>query len=690
MNTETARQVLDAVDWSRPELAGSGLDCASDASTLVAYLRKRVTPCTGFTQAYVTEVRRLASAPDREAARARLMAALNEPIIDGSHGNPIIRVGAENLILAMDADAAKRLAQAVFDARDQWANGTWGKTRGICDLLRVLFAIPEVPDEALVPLLAWLIEQLPAEWANARQWTEARLGSAGHNWCLHTFSGFWMAGLLLPEFRGFERFAAFAPEYFEHEMRLLMYPDGFTRERSGYHWGTVQHFLDVLLLAEANRIRFSPKFYAHLRRLGETLWQMLTPDGDIPRFGDTGAFHEPGKGIARLREAAALLGLPRAKAVAEALHPDPHAALPGLKPGDHGERAAWQDRVAIPGLLPAGGRNLFADYQRLAQTLPPLDAVLPDAGYHIMRQKWSPQADWIAIDAGHVGSVVSSHAHTDLLNVELYSRGRPILIDNGAGPYGDDPARTWRISSAAHNVLTIDQQDQLPARTQWRWDRECTPFVNDWRSEPDFAYFSGAHEAYRHLPAPVTTVRRKLFYLRGGYWILIDRVTPQTEAEHRYELHFQVMPPAEMNEDGSVHTQGEGGNLLILPVAGARGEPALEPCPFPLDGYDNPLHLVYSRTGSGGMLFVTVLVPFTDEMPAAYAKLAPVYADGRELAPWEATGLTIEFKGRTDYYVDWHLPWNLPWRLASCAGSQRLFHSRVHPSESPEGATRPS
>ena len=189
-------------------------------------------------------------------------------------------------------------------------------------------------------------------------------------------TGFWEAGLLFPEFKGFAKFAALAPGYFEDEMQLLMYPDGFSRERSGYHWGTVQHFLEFLMLAEANHIRFSPRFRDHVRRMGDTLWQMMAPDGDIPRFGDTGSIHEPGKGVARLMMAAALLRLPEGKAVAEVLMPDLDAPLPALKPGDHGETAAWQDRVSIHGLLPAAGRNLFADYLALGQKLPPVDSGL--------------------------------------------------------------------------------------------------------------------------------------------------------------------------------------------------------------------------------------------------------------------------------------------------------------------------
>ena len=46
-----------------------------------------------------------------------------------------------------------------------------------------------------------------------------------------------------------------------------------------------------------------------------------------------------------------------------------------------------------------------------------------------------------------------------------------------------------------------------------------------WHSTPAYAYFSGVHEAYERLALQVSGSRRKVFYLRGEYWILIDRFT---------------------------------------------------------------------------------------------------------------------------------------------------------------------
>ena len=117
---------------------------------------------------------------------------------------------------------------------------------------------------------------------------------------------------------------------------------------------------------------------------------------------------------------------------------------------------------------------------------------------------------------------------------------------------------------------------------------------------------------------------------------------------------------------------------MIVPVPGLGGEAALEPCPYPLDGYDNPDHLSYTRRGPGKQLLVTLLVAFEgEEIPEVVVGAIDVRADGRVLDPWEGTSLEIEINGRRDVYMDQHMQWNLPWSAGGYTGEGRLFHSRL-------------
>jgi hypothetical protein len=631
-------------------------------AALAAHLRTRPAPRPLLSRATVDLMRARAGARGRRQARAAVARALSGPLLTDAHSNALSSLGAHTLVLGLDATACRAAARRVAAARERWSRGPWGVTHSIVELVRTLLVVPECPDEALLAPLAWLLEQGRAEWAWARTWDEALLGNSGHNWWLHCFRGFFKAALFFPELKPFQRFRALGGGYFEREALILLERDGFTRERSGYHYGTADMLFEYRDLAREFGFPVGAEFEERLRAAAEVEWKVLAPSGELPHLGDGFADyrHTPGA-LERLRSLAVRFQLPEAKYVAERLDP------------------GWQP--ALPGCLLHGDENLLPAYRALPLRAPAtLDTALPATGYYFMRQDWSPKADWLSLEAGPVGTIVDSHDHTDIFSLELFSRGRPILVDNGSGPYGDSPERLWRVGSAGHNVAMVDGKDQVPLSAryaEWRWDNTVTPFVDAWVSDARYAYFSGAHEGYRSLPERVASARRKVFYLRGQYWILMDRFTPETPAEHLYELLFHVNPPCRLEEGGRLVTTGRGGNLLIAPVPGAAGEAALAPCPFPLEHYVRPDRLTYSRRGAGGQVFVTVLVPFENaRRPNVKVRLLQVEGDERVLCPWEATGLEVVLEGRRDVYVDLHMAWNLPWRAGGHRGEGRLFPSQ--------------
>lgn len=671
-----ANVIVSHLDWEQPDLAeirtiAGTAGAHAAALAFVAYLRARPYPSLEYTPAYIRDLRACADASHLQAARAAVEKALQQRPANGRVYAPLSHLDVTKMLLGAPPDFGERIATRLLQEEDQWSRGGWGTTAFIVNLLRRMICLPECSDETLLPPLAWLLTQLPAEWSWARTWSESMLGNSGHNWWLHTFLGFFKVGLFFPEFQGFARFRALGSAFFERECLLLLESDGFTKERSGYHYGTAKMFFEFHDLAHAFDIPLSAAFHDRIRAAAAVEWQVRTPTGDLPHLGDgftdylppaeqaEGEEHANKRSGEALRLIAARFQIPEAKYVAERLYP-----------GWHPSRA---------GGLAHGGRDLWPAYQRLAARQPPApDTALPATGYYFMRQDWSPRADWVSIEAGPTGSIVSSHDHTDIFSLELFSRGRPILVDNGSGPYGDSSARLWRVGSAGHNVAMIDGQDQIPMRGEWRWKNTVTPVVDAWESAADYAYFSGAHEGYSSLAEPVVSARRKLFYLRGRYWVLIDRFTPETDAEHDYTLHFHVATPCKLQHAGRLVTTGAGGNLLIVPVAGLDGRATLEPCPHPLEKYVCPDHLSYTRRGRGPQIFVTLLVPFEgDTVPDVAVAALAVDCDERVLTPWEATALEITINGRRDVAFDQHMAWNLPWRAGGFAGEGRLFHSAV-------------
>jgi hypothetical protein len=237
--------------------------------------------------------------------------------------------------------------------------------------------------------------------------------------------------------------------------------------------------------------------------------------------------------------------------------------------------------------------------------------------------------------------------------------------------------RRWRVGSSAHNVTTVDNLDHGEIRQVYRYGTTLLPLIEDWRSEDKYAYFSGCHEGYQRLEHVVTGARRKIFYVRGRYWIMIDRFTANRQKHlHDYQLHFQVDVPSELKSDGRLYTEGEGGNLAIIPVPGAGGEARKTGNPYPVKGYNNPDYLCYEQKQLSNAAFITLMVPFMDDRrPEVEVEMIDIECDDRILSPHEATGLRIMIDGQEDYYFDQHMHWNMAWRLGPHSGTERLWHS---------------
>ena len=628
--SDMSRSLIRELDTQHADVQPLGIDTSADsdaaaqACALVKHLRQRSTPKLGYTAAHIERARRHATDESIAKGREKLDSLLAVDQLKTGRGQGLAGASAPMLWAAAKPEHFIRHAELLHKFKPGSDPMCWGTTHTICHLLQHVWPLDTCPDEAVVAILDWLLYQVPPEWAWARTWGDDILGNSGHNWWLHTFGGFWKAGIFFPEFKPLTRFATLVPQWLEDEIRLLLQPDGFTREKSGYHWGTVRMFEDQAWIAELNGIALSDAYHERLRAAADVAWKLAAPSGEIPHFGDGFRTYPHAKLLDTVRKDAARYGIGEAKFVVEQLDP------------------AWSGDVFRT--LEGFGEDLLPAYDNVvAQPPDTIDTALEHSGYYVIREDWSPTADWACIDAGVLGPTITSHDHNDIFGFTLYAKGRPIILDNGAGAYGNTPERMWRVASASHNVATVDGLDHVPMRGEWRFEAHEIPTVRRWMSDERFAYFSGAHEAYKREPTRVPGVRRKLFYLRGGYWVLVDRFAAEDpNAAHTYRQHFHLDTSATIDDAGRVTTSGDGGNLAIVPVPGITGAASLEPNPFPLDDYGNPHHLCYTLDTSGSAIMVVVLVPFeNDNTPEIEVSAVDVECDNRVLDPMEATGLSI-------------------------------------------------
>lgn len=67
----------------------------------------------------------------------------------------------------------------------------------------------------------------------------------------------------------------------------------------------------------------------------------------------------------------------------------------------------------------------------------------------------------IFVDAGKIGpDYIPGHAHADMLNFELHLSGKPCVVDTGTTTYQRCPRRSLERSTAAHNTVSVNNQNQ--------------------------------------------------------------------------------------------------------------------------------------------------------------------------------------------------------------------------------------
>jgi len=185
-------------------------------------------------------------------------------------------------------------------------------------------------------------------------------------------------------------------------------------------------------------------------------------------------------------------------------------------------------------------------------------ADFPDAGYYTQRGGWDREDAFLIFDCGPLGD--GGHGHYDLLSVEAFAGGRPLLVDPGRFTYSEEPPnlRRWFRGTAAHNTVCVDGLDQTPyTRTrpsgpvaEGRFlGRTDVPGMNVLAGEARSPVYDAVH-------------RRRITFVDDRYWLIEDRL--ETEQEHDYDLRFHLAPGEATMAGGAVRAPG-----LTLVILGA-------------------------------------------------------------------------------------------------------------------------
>jgi hypothetical protein len=249
-----------------------------------------------------------------------------------------------------------------------------------------------------------------------------------------------------------------------------------------------------------------------------------------------------------------------------------------------------------------------------------------DAGCSIVRG----DNDVLIFDHGPLGMPPSyGHGHADALSILWRRASRDVLIDPGTYTYTGDP--TWRAyfrGTAAHNTVTVDEQDQAVQETAFQWSRPYTAELvrSKQRANGEIALLA-RHDGYARLGVEHW---RGVGSLEGGGWLIWDHLTGR--GTHRLDLHWHFGVEVDDGPDGALLRGLDRAASLVV----AGGALAL------FRGKTEPLRGWWSRRYGQKEPTVTLRASFEGTLPHDF--VSRLHHDHVLAGPAEYEDLVAEFR----------------------------------------------
>lgn len=322
-----------------------------------------------------------------------------------------------------------------------------------------------------------------------------------------------------------------------------------------------------------------------------------------------------------------------------------HVARPdgALSPiGDSDEAAYILDHLESAGDVFGRDDMVYAATQGTRGT-PPIETLrlFYDGGFAFMRDGWGTDAASLA-DSKYLvmtyGSNAPWHAHFDLLGIEVYAAGRPIIRDAGRYTYSNtDGWRDYFKATSAHNTVVVDGRNQLTSARGYASGAEGA----------GFSYLEGHHKAY-----PGTRHDRRIVFVDGAYWLVADLLTGADTRtnELKYRLDTIYRNRTTIDEaTGAVTTRDFG-----LYSAHQRAEPRTDLSWIStIYGERRAAPVVtFEQNGSGAVAFETAIVPYDSRPEPESVARVTVLDDADETQPDDAgVAVRVSFSDSADLVI---------------------------------------
>lgn len=264
--------------------------------------------------------------------------------------------------------------------------------------------------------------------------------------------------------------------------------------------------------------------------------------------------------------------------------------------------------------------------------IPPsnLDAIYPDGGFAMMRNKWKYVNDTVQLVLTS-GFHSRTHKHNDDLSVTLFGHGQPLLVDAGLYNYNYDSfGRKYVVSKRAHNSVMVDNKD-----TELIRKNIGKSGLTDYLFEKEISVVAGAHCLY-----PGIVHQRIVLFLKPWNFYLFDWV--KGYKQHRFEQIFNFNPNLQCREsEGKLHAALNGVDVLTITPLLQQAELQtilVKSQRNPLRGWSSMDHGKLEPSWSAGYQSIGTQARF-----ASHLKLQPTEMD-ESVVSWQADTITIQRK----------------------------------------------
>jgi hypothetical protein len=390
-----------------------------------------------------------------------------------------------------------------------------------------------------------------ADFLSGHLQTRESPGDIPNNHLLAELTGLLVVGSAFPEFREAAAWRSAGLDLLQRQLAEQTHRDGVNKEQAtGYHRFVAEL---LLLIVARSRLGVVPR----LSELESTLERMLdyvmfatSPMGTAPMWGDC--------------DYARALGLGHDKSFWD--------FRPLLAMGAAlFERADWKfvarrlDEEAFWWLGPTG----LSRWEALAAR-PPANSskAFPESGLYVIRDGWSADGDVGVFRCGPFGlggELHCAHAHCDLLALQLWVQGEPLLVDSGTYMY-HGPWRDHFRLTAAHNTVKVGGCEQAVPLSHFNWQRLPQARCKAWtetRVTGVLAYPDGVE------------FQREVVHPRRGVWKVIDGFTGCDDRLLEWYFHFAPGLELQLDElDMTVKVIKNGRPFLLMhiPWQGLRAQ----------------------------------------------------------------------------------------------------------------------